>query len=116
MMKTVAANEATNLFRTKFGHTPTFAVRAPGRLELIGNHTDYNQGLVMSLAVDKHIDMASSARTDGKIELVSSAFPEAETFTVSDIVKNPQKPYVGQLREGRLCWNCGSETCGVQRF
>ena len=50
-----AALEASNLFKRKFGHTPTHVALAPGRLELLGNHTDYNQGLVMSVAVDKYI-------------------------------------------------------------
>lgn len=97
-MKNVPANEAANLFRKKFGQTPAHAVRAPGRLELIGNHTDYNQGLVMSLAVDKYIDIASSPRSDGKIELASSAFPESEKFSVSDIVKNPAAPWANYLK------------------
>jgi galactokinase len=97
-MKNVPANEAANLFKQKFGYTPVHAVRAPGRLELIGNHTDYNQGLVMSLAVDKYIDIASAPRSDGKIELVSSAFPEAEKFSVSDIAKNPAAPWANYLK------------------
>src|SRR5437879_12229209 len=71
--------EVQALFRRHFNSTATHLVRAPGRLELLGNHTDYNEGLVMSLAVDRYIHMASSPRTDGKIELVSSAFPERET-------------------------------------
>jgi galactokinase len=97
-MKTVPENEAKKLFRTKFGETPTFAVRAPGRLELLGNHTDYNQGLVMSIAVDKHIDIVSSARTDGKIELASSAFPEVEKFDVSRIEKNPSASWANYVK------------------
>ena len=47
--------DATTLFKKHFGYTPTHTVKAPGRLELLGNHTDYNEGLVMSLAVDKYI-------------------------------------------------------------
>ena len=58
---------------------------APGRLELLGNHTDYNEGLVMSVAVDKYVCMAASPRTDGKIELVSSAFPQPDVFWISEL-------------------------------
>ncbi|MFN7139624.1 MAG: galactokinase, partial [Limisphaerales bacterium] len=86
------------LFKEKFGYTPTHEIKAPGRLELIGNHTDYNQGLVMSLAVDKYIFIAASPRTDGKVELVSTAFAEKETFSISDLKKNPQNPWADYVK------------------
>ena len=81
--------EVQSLFKRHFSHTPAHVSRAPGRLELLGNHTDYNDGLVMSLAVDKYICIATSPRRDGKIELVSSAFPEREVFPVNEFKSNP---------------------------
>src|SRR5438477_4022736 len=73
-------------------------VRAPGRLELLGNHTDYNEGLVMSLAVNKYIHMASAPRADGKIELISSSFPERELFWMSELKKNPAAPWADYVK------------------
>ena len=81
--------EVQTLFKKHFNHTPTYVVAAPGRLEVLGNHTDYNQGLVLAVAVDKHISIASSPRPDGRVELISSAFPGPETFSVSDLKSNP---------------------------
>jgi len=111
-MKNLPFTEAANVFRKKFGQTPAHCIRAPGRLELIGNHTDYNQGLVMSLAVDKYIDIASAPRDDGRIELASSAFPESEKFSISDIVKNPAATWANypkgvllQLRQRNVVFN-----------
>src|SRR6266436_1557817 len=89
---------AQTLFKSHFGCPPTRLVRAPGRLELLGNHTDYNEGLVMSLAVDKQIQMASSPRSDGKIELVSTGFPEPELFWTSDLKKNPAAPWADYVK------------------
>src|SRR5438874_1952884 len=86
-------SDVQTLFKRHFGFPPTHTVRAPGRLELLGNHTDYNEGLVMSLAVDKYIHIASSPRRDGKIELISDAFPEPELFWISDLKKNPAAPW-----------------------
>ncbi len=83
------AVEVQTLFKKHFGYTPPHVVKAPGRLEVLGNHTDYNDGLVMSVAVDKYIYIAAGPRTDGQIELVSSAFPEVEKFWMSDIKSNP---------------------------
>src|SRR4051812_31952972 len=87
-----------NLFKEKFSFTPTHIVKAPGRLELLGNHTDYNQGLVMSLAVDKYIFIASSPRSDGYIELASPAFPQKEKFSVGDLKKNPAAPWADYVK------------------
>ncbi len=72
----ILSPEVQTLFKRHFGVSAARFVRAPGRLELLGNHTDYNEGLVLSLAVDRYIEIAASPRTDGKIELISSAFTE----------------------------------------
>ena len=90
--------DAQGLFKRHFGYTPAHVVQAPGRLELLGNHTDYNQGLVMSLAVNKYIQIASAPRSDGKIELVSAAFPQRELFWMSDLKKNPAAPWADYVK------------------
>ena len=97
-MATKDVQEAQTVFRKHFGQTPTHVVSAPGRLELLGNHTDYNDGLVMALAVDKYIIVASSPRTDGKVELVSSAFPGREIFAADDLKKNPAAPWANYVK------------------
>src|ERR1043166_1950881 len=51
--KVMAAKDVIAFFQKQFGSKPAHVVEAPGRLELLGNHTDYNQGLVLALAVDK---------------------------------------------------------------
>ena len=56
----MGAQEVKQFFQKTFGAPPAQVVRAPGRLELLGNHTDYNGGLVMALAVHKR---ASLSRT-----------------------------------------------------
>jgi galactokinase len=91
-------SDAQALFKSHFGATATHAVRAPGRLELLGNHTDYNEGLVLSLAVDKYIHIAASPRNDGKIELISSAFPKPEIFWVDQIKQNPDAPWANYVK------------------
>src|SRR5678815_1950538 len=95
---TVGVQDVRALYRRHFGHTPTHLIIAPGRLELLGNHTDYNQGLVMALAIDRFIHFAASPRTDGKIQLVSSAFPEKESFSSLEPVKNPAAPWADYVK------------------
>lgn len=85
-------------FRQSFGFLPNQVVQAPGRLELLGNHTDYNGGLVMSIAVDRYIAMACSPRNDGRIELVSSAFPQRDRCYFDQIKKNPDAPWADYIK------------------
>jgi galactokinase len=90
--------EVQQLFRKHFGHPPTYTVQAPGRIELLGNHTDYNQGLVLAAAVDRHVFISVSSRTDGRVELVSSAFATPDIFSVLDGKKNPSAPWADYVK------------------
>ena len=57
-------SQVTDIFREQFGEEPEIVVRAPGRINLIGEHTDYNAGYVMPAAIDKAIWLAANTRTD----------------------------------------------------
>ena len=59
-------------FRSRFNVDPAAVAQAPGRLEFIGNHVDYNKGLVMGVAIDKHISVAVSLRDDDEIRMASA--------------------------------------------
>lgn len=92
-------HEVQRLFEKAFKATPANVVAAPGRLELLGNHTDYNRGLVMSLAVDKYIFVAATPRKDAIVELVSSSFPDSrEKFYLDHIEKNPAAPWANYTK------------------
>ena len=90
--------DVQQVFRKRFGHPPSHVVHAPGRLELLGNHTDYNQGLVMALAVDRYVSMAVSPRSDGKVELFSSAFEKPEIFPVDALTPNPAALWANYIK------------------
>lgn len=60
-------------FKNKYGVTPRI-FRAPGRVNLIGEHTDYNDGFVMPCAIDFAAFVAASERQDRKIRVASSNF------------------------------------------
>jgi len=90
--------EVQKLFRQRFNCPPVHVVQAPGRLELLGNHTDYNEGLVLSLAIDRYLWIAASPRKDGRIEIVTSAFAEGEKFWLDDFSKNPSNPWADYVK------------------
>jgi galactokinase len=52
-------------FREVFGEAPEFVARAPGRIEFIGNHTDYNGGPVLGAAVNRNVWVGLRRRADG---------------------------------------------------
>ncbi|WP_447642469.1 MULTISPECIES: galactokinase [Chitinophagaceae] len=73
-------------FKDTFGEEPII-VRSPGRINLIGEHTDYNKGYVLPAAIDKAIYFAFSARNDEKIELVSLDFGDTHSSDAEVLVK-----------------------------
>ena len=50
--------------------------RAPGRVEVLGNHTDYNEGVVLSAAIDREVWVAAGASSSGDCGVTSTQFPE----------------------------------------
>ncbi len=53
-------------FRATFGRAPQWITRAPGRIEFIGNHTDYNGGTVLGAAIDRGVWVGLALRDDGQ--------------------------------------------------
>ena len=68
-------------FAAKFGGKPQAVAYAPGRIEVLGNHTDYNEGYVFSAAIDKGTFFAASPADDDSVTLV--ALDMGETFACS---------------------------------
>jgi len=66
---------------------------APGRAELLGNHTDYNEGYVLALAVDRGTTITGSARTDRKIEIHSSELGTTETVALDQLAAERVSPW-----------------------
>lgn len=72
-------------FHARFGEPPAFIVRAPGRVNLIGEHTDYNEGFVLPMAIDRAIWIALRPRIDRRISLTSLDFPVPVEFSLDQI-------------------------------
>jgi galactokinase len=65
------------------GHDTLRIIRAPGRVNLIGEHTDYNDGFVFPMAIEPQVIFVCRPRTDGKIVVRSSLFPgQAAEFSL----------------------------------
>src|SRR5262249_56953203 len=75
----IVAGDLAREFEAAFGRAPRL-YRAPGRVNLIGEHTDYNDGFVMPMALDRSTWVAAAPRGDGAIVARSREFGETVTL------------------------------------
>jgi galactokinase len=72
-------------FRDQFDEAPETIVRAPGRVNLIGEHTDYNDGFVLPMAIDRYIWIALRPRDDQRVLLRSLEFESLVDLSLNNI-------------------------------
>jgi len=72
-------------FAEVFGTEPDGSWRAPGRVNLIGEHTDYNDGLVLPIALPNQILVTASARTDGVLAVASTGHDGVIEFSLDSL-------------------------------
>src|SRR5579863_5162748 len=82
--------------RARFGAQPEIFA-APGRVNLIGEHTDYAEGFVMPAAIDFATLAGISPRTDGKIVLYAENYSEERVFDAAALPKKPSKAWSDYL-------------------
>ncbi|MEM7624560.1 MAG: galactokinase [Planctomycetota bacterium] len=75
-------SRCVNLFREAYGHDPTHAAVAPGRVNLIGEHIDYCDGYVMPLAIERQAVAVGRPREDSLAKLRSTVLPGEAEFDI----------------------------------
>jgi galactokinase len=85
-------------YKEVFGCQPATVVRAPGRVNLIGEHTDYNDGYVLPVAIDRNILMAAAPRPDRQVVLHALDFDQWTEFPLDDIRYDAQRPWSNYQR------------------
>lgn len=78
---------AIQAFQERHGAMPTVLARAPGRVNLIGEHTDYNDGFVLPAAIDRNTWVAAGARSDGQV--LATALDEGKAEDLFKLEANP---------------------------
>jgi galactokinase len=76
---------AVRLFRDRFGGEPDGLWQAPGRVNLIGEHTDYNDGYVLPFAIDRSTAAALAVRDDGRIRVASTFDDQVVDLPMADV-------------------------------
>ena len=72
-------------FLNHFNYNAALVVKSPGRINLIGEHIDYNHGFVLPAAIDKFIEVAIGKRTDGAIHMVAVDLGETIIVPIHNI-------------------------------
>lgn len=81
----------TTAFEKQFGTNAAHVIRAPGRVNLIGEHTDYNDGFVLPCAIGPSTMVAIGGRGDGQVHVVATDFGDAtDMFDLKDIRSSEQ--------------------------
>lgn len=97
-----------------FGHTPEIIASAPGRINIIGEHTDYNLGYVLPAAVGFRVWFAAGKGKKNRVVLRALNFGEEDTFTVDSLEKEAG-PRWSAYPKGIL-WILGEEGFPTEAF
>jgi len=92
------AKAVTERFREVYGTTPSGTFRAPGRVNLIGEHTDYNDGFVMPAAIDFYSYAAIGERADHTLSVYSEQFHQSVEFSIAHLAGPPRKHWSDYVR------------------
>ena len=85
-------------FRARYGAEAAVVSRAPGRLEVLGNHVDYNEGCVLSVAVDRYMHLAASP-VDGTIcRIWDDVLKEERSFSLDSLLDHAKGDWANYIK------------------
>ena len=88
----------TTEFIKYFNQPPTIWSRAPGRVDLMGSHTDYNEGYVMTMAIDRDTWLAARPRSDRQVVVYSSNLTGGGPFPLDNITHDTSSSWTNYVR------------------
>lgn len=84
-------------FTARFGAAPTIWTRAPGRVDLMGSHTDYNDGFILTMTIDRDTWIAARPRPDDRVYVHSLNVNAGGEFDLAAIAFQPQLPWINYV-------------------
>lgn len=93
-------NHTHTIFTQRFGYAPALTIQAPGRVNLIGEHTDYNDGFVLPCAIDYQTVIAGARRDDRQIRVIAADYDgQLDQFSLdAPIVSHPDQLWSDYVR------------------
>ncbi len=103
MLNQEVYDELVAKFEAHFGSRPAVVAYAPGRIEVLGNHTDYNEGLVFSAAIDKGTFFAASPGDGDEVRLVAGDLMKEVRYRAGDCAKRDEDTWQNYVN-GTFSW------------
>ena len=93
-------DKTQSLFAEKFGYPATHVIQAPGRVNLIGEHTDYNDGFVLPCAIDYQTVISCAKRDDRQVRVIAADYGnETDAFSLdAPIVTHDSQQWSNYVR------------------
>ncbi len=85
-------------FAARYGHLPSLWTRAPGRVDLMGSHTDYNHGFILTMTIDRDTWIAARPRTDRTVSVASLDMGGESTFSLDAIEVDHDQRWANYVR------------------
>ncbi|MGD8625443.1 MAG: galactokinase, partial [Anaerolineae bacterium] len=87
-------------FHRAYGYAPRGLFRAPGRVNLIGEHTDYNDGFVLPMAIDRAVWVAAAPRDDRQVRLLALSLGDdaLASFALDGLAPDPRARWTNYVR------------------
>ncbi|GIK74042.1 MAG: galactokinase [Chloroflexota bacterium] len=85
-------------YRQRFEESPLFISRGPGRVNLIGEHTDYNDGFVLPVALKRDVRIVLRPRSDRQVRVYSVEFGESGSFDLDAVRFNPDRLWLNYIQ------------------
>lgn len=98
-MKRVQVEKLQDAFKQQFpGLTPTLMASAPGRVNLLGEHTDYNDGFVLPMAIDARLALLGAPNDSNQVNLYSLDFAAKDSFSLHDLTPAKINTWTNYIR------------------
>ena len=101
-------------FERSFDAVPELFVVSPGRVNVIGEHTDYNDGFVLPAAIDRHVVIGLRQRTDREVRVHAADFGDTVTFSLDHLVRTAQQSWANYIKG--VAWALQGEGFSLQGF
>lgn len=100
-------------YKTTFGSADDLrCARAPGRVNLIGEHTDYNGGFVLPMGIDREVRLYFRRVEEGPVRVWSENYGEWDEFSLDDLQPNPEQAWANYIRGA--AWAMESVDCKLE--
>lgn len=91
-------NNLISQFKKIYNQQPSLKVCAPGRVNLIGEHTDYNNGFVLPIAINLELCLLAAPRQDREVHIFAADFNETKTFSLDNINQQPEDGWLAYVK------------------